>query len=145
LHTFSPVQIIIFVVALITVVKTNTDLSICTSGKYALPHLVRKLPSTTRQSELMLSDETIAAVEAALYEIIKTNSTHARYHLPSDDLVCDLCLMTLKQPWRTWPFVELSGAVLIVVARCGLRLGLISGGRSYTETVSHTELGDLYW
>jgi len=48
------------------------------SGKYALPHLVRKLPSPVRQSELMLSDETIAAVEAALYEIIKTNSTHAR-------------------------------------------------------------------
>ena len=48
------------------------------SGKYALPHLVRKLPSPVRQSELMLSDETIASVEAALYEIIKTNSTHAR-------------------------------------------------------------------
>jgi len=47
-------------------------------GKYALPLLVRKLPSPVRQSELMLSDETIAAVESALYEIIKTNSTHAR-------------------------------------------------------------------
>lgn len=94
MHTFSPVQIIISVVALITVDKSNTDLSICTSGKYALPHLVRKLPSTTRQSELMLSDETIAAVEAALYEIIKTNSTHARYHLMT---LSDLCLMTLKQ------------------------------------------------
>jgi len=50
------------------------------TGKYALSRLVDKLPSPVRQSsELMLSDETIAAVESALYEIIKTNSTHARY------------------------------------------------------------------
>jgi len=46
-------------------------------GKDALPQLVRKLPSPAAQSELMLSDETVAAVQAAIYEIIKTNSTHA--------------------------------------------------------------------
>ena len=56
-------------------------LSVCVCvvdiGKDALPQLVRKLPSPAAQSELMLSDETVAAVQAAIYEIIKTNSTHA--------------------------------------------------------------------
>jgi len=60
------------------------------SGKYALPHLVRKLPSPVRQSELMLSDETVTSVEAALYEIIKTNSTHARSVLLLQSLVVSL-------------------------------------------------------
>ena len=43
--------------------------------------LVRKLPSSDRPTELVLSNDTIAAVEAALYEIIKTNSTHAKYDI----------------------------------------------------------------
>lgn len=53
-------------------------------GKYAMPQLVSKLPPANRSSELPLSsNDTITAVESAIYEIIKTNSTHAKYVISS--------------------------------------------------------------
>jgi len=62
-----------------TATKTHTAMAVVVVGMYAVDLLVHKLPSPVAQSELMLSDDTVAAVESALYEIIKTNSTHARY------------------------------------------------------------------
>jgi len=64
-------------------------------GKYAMQQLVHKLPSTDGPSELqLLSNATITAVESALYEIIKTNSTHAK--LVTENIFGFVCIYCIK-------------------------------------------------
>ena len=51
----------------------------CVSGKYAMKQLIAKLPAERREAnEFVVSDETVCAVEATLYEVIKLNQEHAR-------------------------------------------------------------------
>ncbi|ESO97461.1 hypothetical protein LOTGIDRAFT_114795, partial [Lottia gigantea] len=46
-------------------------------GKYAMRQLVSKLPQDTRHSELVPPDDTLCAVIATLYEVVKTNQDFA--------------------------------------------------------------------
>lgn len=48
------------------------------TGKYVMHDMVWKLPSQDRPAELTLSNETIAAMEATLYEVIKSSSEFAK-------------------------------------------------------------------
>ena len=52
------------------------------TGKYAMRQLVEKLPTQNpNPNQFAVSDETICAVEAAVYQVIKANEQHARYEL----------------------------------------------------------------
>ena len=49
--------------------------------------LVEKLPTQNPSpSQFNVSDETICAVEAALYQVIKANEQHARFALAPPDM-----------------------------------------------------------
>jgi hypothetical protein len=43
-------------------------------GKYAMNTLVKKLPNTRQKTDFPVSDDTVAAVLATLYEIVKKNA-----------------------------------------------------------------------
>jgi len=51
------------------------------SGKYVMHDMVSKLPSSRGPAELTLSNETIAAMEATLYEVVKSSSEFAKFVL----------------------------------------------------------------
>lgn len=46
-------------------------------GKYAIRQLVARLPDVRAPLTYQVSDETIAAVEAAIYEVVKHNIVFA--------------------------------------------------------------------
>ena len=48
------------------------------SGKYAMPQLVSKLPSEQKTSDFVVSDDTVTAVQATIYEVIKDNAGFAQ-------------------------------------------------------------------
>ena len=55
-------------------------LPMLSTGKYAMQQLISKLPAERREpNEFVVSDETVCAVEATIYEVIKSNQEHARY------------------------------------------------------------------
>ena len=47
-------------------------------GKYAMAELVKKLPSETKTADFAVSSDTITAVQATIYEVIKENSDFAQ-------------------------------------------------------------------
>ena len=49
------------------------------SGKYAMHQLVQKLPCEDKPSDFPVSDETITAVQATLYEVVRSTPEFARY------------------------------------------------------------------
>ena len=60
-------------------VTSQTSSLRCVSGKYAMKQLIAKLPAERGEAnEFVVSDETVCAVEATLYEVIKLNQEHAR-------------------------------------------------------------------
>ena len=58
--------------------KQLTQSVLFITGKYAMKQLVTKLPSQHHQQEYQLSDDTICAIEATLYEVIKNNVDFAQ-------------------------------------------------------------------
>ena len=48
------------------------------TGKYAMRQLVMKLPAENRVPDFPVSDNTITAVQATLYEVIKKNADFAQ-------------------------------------------------------------------
>lgn len=48
------------------------------SGKYAMRQLVQKLPQENRAPDFLVSDDTVTAVQATLYEVIKKNADFAQ-------------------------------------------------------------------
>ena len=55
------------------VLSVHIFMSSSFSGKYAMKQLVAKLPSESNQQDFPTSDQTITAVQATLYEVIKNN------------------------------------------------------------------------
>ena len=48
------------------------------TGKYAMKQLAQKLPCENKPPDFPISDETVSAVEAAVYEIVKKNMEFAQ-------------------------------------------------------------------